>query len=287
MKSQAFLRTARDNFHAALLAGVLKTDRKGVPANADRHSKPSVQIARGILERLGPGSRGSRMAGQMAGADFEKVCADFIQETFSRLNHLRPGTWQVSRGLGTGRLTIAAFEQYSHLADLVAACDEYPTLATALGSDYLIKPDVLIVRSPEEDTTINAPSHFVDDQTARLTSIRRVNNDKPILHASISCKWTIRSDRAQNARSEALNLVRNRKGRLPHICVVTGEPTPNRIASLALGTGDIDCVYHFALPELQESVKELDFEDSCELLSTMIEGKRLKDISDLPLDLTV
>src|ERR1035438_2137764 len=73
------------------------------------------------------------------------------------------------------------------------------------------------------------------------------NGGLPILHASISCKWTIRSDRVQNARSEALNLIRNRKGRLPHVVVVTGEPLPSRLSAIALGTGDIDCVYHFAL----------------------------------------
>ncbi len=109
----------------------------------------------------------------------------------------------------------------------------------------------------------------------------------PILHAVVSCKWTLRSDRAQNARSEALNLVRNRKGRLPHVVVVTGEPTPVRISSLALGTGDIDCVYHFALPELLAAVREKGGEDTKELLDMMIDGKRLKDIADLPLDLAV
>ena len=97
----------------------------------------------------------------------------------------------------------------------------------------------------------------------------------------------MRSDRAQNARSEALNLMRNRKGPLPHIVVVTGEPTPNRIASIALGTGDIDCVYHFALPELLETVQSLDFADAEEMLHTMIDGKRLRDIADLPLDLAI
>ncbi len=109
----------------------------------------------------------------------------------------------------------------------------------------------------------------------------------PIVHASVSCKWTLRSDRAQNARSETLNLIRNRKGRLPHIVVVTGEPTPGRIASIALGTGDIDCVYHFALPELLQTTKELNFTDAMELLEIMIEGKRLRDVSDLPFDLAV
>jgi hypothetical protein len=82
-------------------------------------------------------------------------------------------------------------------------------------------------------------------------------------------------------------MIRNRKGRLPHVVAVTAEPTPGRIASLALGTGDIDCVYHFALPELREAAAESGYEDAVELLETMVEGKRLKDIADLPLDLAV
>ena len=97
----------------------------------------------------------------------------------------------------------------------------------------------------------------------------------------------MRSDRAQNARSEALNLIRNRKDRLPHVVVVTGEPLPSRLSALALGTGDIDCVYHFALPELLSTVEELANDDTLESLKIMIQGKRLKDISDLPLDLAV
>ena len=74
---------------------------------------------------------------------------------------------------------------------------------------------------------------------------------------------------------------------MPHVVVVTGEPLPSRLASLALGTGDIDCVYHFALPELISSVDKLGSEDSVRLVRMMVEGKRLKDIADLPLDLAV
>ena len=62
---------------------------------------------------------------------------------------------------------------------------------------------------------------------------------------------------------------------------------PARIVSLTLGTGDIDCVYHFALNELAEAVKDVSAEDSIEMLNILISGKRLKDISDLPLDLAV
>ncbi len=70
---------------------------------------------------------------------------------------------------------------------------------------------------------------------------------------------------------------------------VTGEPLPSRLASLALGTGDIDCVYHFALPELLAAVRDYAAngrEDIIEQLETLVRGKRLKDISDLPLDLS-
>ena len=127
----------------------------------------------------------------------------------------------------------------------------------------------------------------VDDTLSRMADLREVNGGKAILHASISAKWTMRSDRAQNSRTEALNLIRNRKGHLPHIVVVTGEPLPSRISSLALGTGDIDCVYHFALNELIAAVNDYDHDDIKEMLKTLVEGKRLKDISDLPLDLSV
>jgi hypothetical protein len=56
---------------------------------------------------------------------------------------------------------------------------------------------------------------------------------------------------------------------------------------LALGTGDLDCVYHFALPELRDSLIELNNLDQLDILETMINGMRLRDISDLPFDLAV
>ena len=113
------------------------------------------------------------------------------------------------------------------------------------------------------------------------------HSQAPIVHAVISCKWTLRSDRAQNARSEALNLIRNRKGRTPHIVVVTGEPMPSRLASLALGTGDIDTMYHFALSELVEATRASRNAEAMKTLDNLINGQRLRDIADLPLDLAI
>jgi hypothetical protein len=62
---------------------------------------------------------------------------------------------------------------------------------------------------------------------------------------------------------------------------------PTRIASLALGTGDVDCVYHGALYELQGALEDLGNEDQGEVFHTLLEGRRLRDISDLPFDLAV
>ena len=62
---------------------------------------------------------------------------------------------------------------------------------------------------------------------------------------------------------------------------------PSRIASLAMGTGDIDCVYHFALSELIEAVRDTSQEAAIETLAMLIDGRRLRDIADLPFDLAV
>lgn len=228
-----------------------------------------------------------KISGQTLGKQFELLTMEFLQETFPHLQNLRPGQWSILQLGNNNRLKTSDFEQYEHLAYLSALTAENAQLAAALGNDYLVAPDVVIYRNLYEDVEINAEQYIVDDKISRMADIRKTNGGKPLLHASVSAKYTMRSDRAQNSRTEALNLIRNRKGHLPHIVVVTAEPMPNRLASLALGTGDIDCVYHFALYELVRAVKEVGSEDAAETLETLVQGKRLKDISDLPLDLAV
>ncbi|MCU1741717.1 MULTISPECIES: NgoMIV family type II restriction endonuclease [unclassified Pseudomonas] len=276
---------ARKEFHASLLKTTLTINDKGVPSNADSSNKSSIAIAKGIAELLKAETIAERQAGQTSGNEFEGICAEYVKNTFLKLQHLRPGDWDVHQVSGRNRLEIAKYEQYAHLIALDRAAKADAELAAALGSDYTITPDIVVVRGLESDDNINLHEFLVDSTVSTRASLRAAAGGKPLLHASVSCKWTIRSDRAQNARSEALNLMRNRKGHLPNIMVVTAEPTPSRLASIALGTGDIDCVYHFALYELQATLKELGMDDSAEMLAIMVDGRRLKDISDLPLDL--
>lgn len=276
----------RKNYHKALLESILTVDGNGVASNADKSSRMSVAIAKGITDKLLADTK-TKELGQTSGAKFEEINMAFLSATFPKLQNIRPGDWKILKLGNNNRLKTSDFCQYEHLAYLSELTRKNSELAASLGNDYMVAPDVIVYRELCDDEEINKDSLLIDDTICKATDIRRKNGGKPVLHASISAKWTIRSDRAQNSRTEALNLIRNRKGHLPHIVVVTGEPLPSRLASLALGTGDIDCVYHFALYELIEAVKSVGDESSNEMLGILINGKRLKDISDLPLDLAV
>ncbi len=289
----ALIANARFQFHKRLFeTNTLTLTSAGVASNADTSSRGSKAISRkivGILveEQHHAVSTVDKISGQTLGKQFETLTMEFLRETFPYLQNLRPGNWTILQLGNNNKLKTSDFAQYEHLAFLNALTAQNAQLAAALGNDYLVAPDVVVYRDLYGDNEINATQCIVDSKTCKMADIRKSNGGKPILHASVSAKYTMRSDRAQNSRTEALNLIRNRKGHLPHIVVVTAEPMPNRLASLALGTGDIDCVYHFALYELIRAVKEVGSEDAVETLETLVKGKRLKDISDLPLDLSV
>lgn len=276
------LEKIRRNYLKEVCSKLLTIDASGIPNNADKHSKISVNLAKGIITEIGfKATRKVKAAGQTAGKSFEDLTASYLEKAFNHLRHLRSGKFEffISK-------SIYDFEQYEHLALLTQTLKKNRALKATLG-DYLISPDIVIGRYPVDDKEINSKTKLINSKTqiATLTPLRLKNSSKHILHASISCKWTIRSDRSQNSRTEGLNLIRNRKGKTPHIVIVTAEPYPQRISSLALGTGDIDCVYHFALRELIAATRKLNNESVLDSLETMVEGKRLRDISDLPFDL--
>ena len=268
----------RQDYHHRICREVLRQDESGVPNNADRGSTASVRLGNGIVKNIGISLGQEKVVGQTAGHRFEEATKDFLRNAFGLLSHLRPGEWEFSLGGN-----IRDYEQYLHLSDVRRLVDEHKELRIIF-DDYIVKPDIVICRKPVVDSKINENEVLLNDEgTAKYTPLRYANSQTSILHASVSCKWTIRSDRSQNARTEGLNLVRNRKGKTPHIVVVVGEPLPGRIASLAYGTGDIDCVYHFALRELTDAASDNDSDS--DLLKTLVNGRRLRDISDLPFDL--
>ena len=155
MKRAAQFLDARKKFHAALLKDLLTINKKGVVSNADSCNTASIAIAAGIADLLKAETVGDRMAAQTSGNRFEGICADFVRETFLKLGHLRPGTWDVHQVAGRNRLEIARYEQYSHLVALDRAAKADAELAAALGSDYTITPDIVVVRDAEDDDSIS------------------------------------------------------------------------------------------------------------------------------------
>ncbi|MBI4332521.1 MAG: restriction endonuclease [Chloroflexi bacterium] len=282
------IRQIRTDYHKDICREIVRlgTDKNSVtyPNFADASNRSSVQIALEIVNLLDHKVAKGKISDQAAGNKFESITRDFLQRAFEQLKHLRGGTWNYSV-----RKPISSFNQYEHLAYIDSVLKKDAALNSALRGDYIVKPDVLIGRTPVSEEEINSRSGLIgeDEEIATLTPLRARNQKREILHASISCKWTIRSDRSQNTRTEALNLIRHRKGNLPHIVAVTAEPLPTRIAALALGTGDLDCVYHFALTELEAAVVTLKNHDQHDVLQTLIQGHRLRDIGDLPFDLAV
>jgi hypothetical protein len=288
MTSTVFLKL-REEYHKKICDNILGY-RPGstVLSVADGSSQTSKTLAAKMAEKIGKPLCTNPKMGQTAGTLFTQYTYEFLRAAFERLQHLRPGDWYFSTSQAAPG--IASFDQYEHLAALEILIREHKELSATIGVDYLITPDIIVARRPVGDEEINSQESLViRGEVAKYTPLRSVNYDTPrdILHASISCKWTMRSDRAQNTRTEALNLIRNRKGKTPHIVAVTFEPMPSRLASIAMGTGDVDCTYHGALYELMEAVREIGNEDQAEILQILVDGRRLRDISDLPFDLAI
>ena len=220
--------------------------RNGKPNIADSSSRRSIEIAGTIFNALDI-TRVSRESGQTLGVRLERAVAAFLNRTVPKLAPER--SWNIASQ------PLTDFAQYSHLARIreLAEEDQYGILQSSLGTDYLIRPDITI------GIGTDAPQH---------------------LHAAVSCKWTIRSDRVQNIRHEGIVLTRHRRGRQPHIVAVTAEPLPSRLAAIAQGTGELDCVYHVALEQLTSACRE--DRGLGDVIDILVAQDRLRPLDTLP-----
>src|SRR5262249_28224202 len=195
-----------------------------VPNAADVDSAEAMRIAAGVLDALGVARNVTSDVPKDPGGPLEQAVCDHLR---GALPGYRTGhDWLIRRGQ-----LITGFDQYAHLKEGHALVRASPQLRISVGMDYRIKPEVTVgVAGGGTGTGL------------------------PPLHAAISCKWTIRSDRVQNIRHECLQMIRHRRGRQPHLVTVTAEPLPSRLASIARGTGEVDAVYHIAYDALMASV---------------------------------
>jgi hypothetical protein len=231
--------------------------KKNKPNMADTSSPTSVAIASQILDVLQITQRVDHV-GQTAGKELEQAVESHLAKELPAVLQLEAPP-VISR-----KEAITSFAQYEHLAVLkrLIDADQTRTLKASIGTDYVIKPDVTVGLEFEAGAAL-------------------------FMHAAVPCKWTLRSDRAQNIRHEAVVLIRHRRGRLPHITPVTAEPLPTRLASLARGTAEVDAVYHVALDELVAACEVAGTAEQIDALSELIGHNRLRDLSTLTETLSI
>jgi hypothetical protein len=223
-----------------------------VPNCADSDSVASTLISEGMLLALGlePGVdvEPPKHPGNILENNVRDGIRKFLSQDVSRRD------WEVDRG----RL-ITYFSQYSHLKRVDELVQANPELRITIGQDYLIRPDVTVGMAGPDGAS-----------------------GRPFLHAAISCKWTIRSDRVQNIRHEFNQMIRHRRGRQPHLVAVTAEPLPSRLAAIARGTGEVDAVYHVAFDALRQSIDNCANPMQKDAWSECVEQGRLLSYEELP-----
>lgn len=232
-----------------------------VPNCADVDNLESLNLSSAMLDNLGLVNPNHLFGWappslpKQPGSDLENQVRIAIEIDLPNLDNSRQ--WEVKRG----RL-ITDFAQYMHLTAMDAMILKDPNLRVAVGRDYLIKPDVTV---------------------GMLGS--RALSGRPFLHAAISCKWSIRSDRVQNVRHEFNQMIRHRRGRQPHLVTVTAEPLPSRLAAIARGTGEVDATYHIAFDELAAAVSASKNTNQQTAWNEVVGQGRLKSFNELANDL--
>lgn len=237
-----------------------------------------------------PGSLGAMgtdpTPAQSIGARFEGLLVAFLNEAFLILS--AAGFSAAKRLKAKRGGNIAEFDQFHHLGAITRELKKNRDLEAVFGRDYRVKPDVTVYRERETEASFGTRGAL---QVARWSPFfeeaQETSPKVPILEAIVSCKSSIRSDRSQNIRTEAASAIKMRKGKLPRVIAVTAEPMcgGGRLESIALGGGEIDCVYHVALPELLSAMQLAKAKDELPRLETLIKTRRIRDVSDLPFDL--
>lgn len=120
-----------------------------------------------------------------------------------------------------------------------------------------------------------------------VTASRDRGAGLPHLEIGLSLKWSLRTDRAQDCRSQGARMSSLRRGRMPHFAAVTMEPRPYMLNILGGGSGEVDCVYHLHLPALTQAIDDtcagrgVKREKTRSTLLRLVDQGRLRDYDDL------
>lgn len=257
---------------AAELCGFREATKDGItvvtdlPNTSDQHDVQSVRLGRVMLRELGikEGTVGSPNPGR----DLEVL-------TIQHLQQLRPDL-VIRRGRA-----VRHFIQYGHLGvtvdfldlytrsvaerpkllDRIEAVDQEEQLFTRLPAFKQRQQAVKSLRSlldGEVETFENFRDQLSREDLLKLdiTLATDIGASLPELRVALSAKWTLRTDRGQDAVSQGSKLASQKRGRMPHFAVLTAEPRPAMLKIPSDGPS-VDCIYHIDLPALDRALTAL------------------------------
>jgi hypothetical protein len=268
----------------------------GKPNTSDSTSKQSVDLGIALFDALGV-SRDAKGEDETGLPLAKRVLGDL---------NARLHTAGSSRLVGEDRAP-AEFEQYHH----VGAFDQ---LSIEPSREY-IKAWAQLTRGVRRQMPPSAIDGFnslaesvecavADEVAARRSVLNGVAQESllhldvtvsnnlvpgyPELDIGLSLKWSLRTDRAQDCRTQGAKLAALRRGRMPHFAAVTIEPRPYMLNLLCGGSGDIDCVYHLHLQALNQAIDlvlrpktDRKSRRTVDTFDRLIDQRRLRDYDEL------
>lgn len=267
----------------------------GKPNTSDATEKMSVDLGRALFDALGVDRAAT--GDEPTGAPFSMRVAADLQERAQQAG---------SPLLVFPERHLNAFEQYTHVAAL-RQVDHGPSKPYSKAWNRLARFTRTVVKEEDRrrarlDALLNdVEVASADDTESRRVLIEQVGEEsllkldvtaampgagQPTLEVGLSLKWSLRTDRAQDCRSQGAKMSALRRGRMPHFAAVTMEPRPYMLNLLGGGSGEVDCVYHLDLPALTLAVHEVcsGKPQRRKALSTfhrLVDQRRLRDYDDL------
>lgn len=273
-----------------------KYRENGKPNTSDASEKLSVEIGEALFDVLGVSHVRTNDKDEPTGSQLAKaVTADLLRR-------FAPGG---STEVGAER-KLYEFEQYRHVG---AIRDVRPGRSKEFNAAWKRRTTHIRNRATGADVArveamIEAVERSVETSDAALRKLLDELGDEsmfgldltvarqglparlPTLELGLSLKWSLRTDRAQDCRSQGAKMSALRRGRMPHFAVVTMEPRPYMLNLLGGGSGDVDCVYHLDVPALTEAVDAVYGKTSQrrrgrDQFHRLVDQRRIRDYDDL------
>ncbi len=280
---------------AAFAKDLCRYRADGKPNTCDATEKLSVDLGHALFAALGVGKTdtGDEPTGRPFSERVAKELAASLAQAGSTIG-VKP------------EQRLNEFEQYRHVALLKGMRPE-PSKEFTRSWKMLVAHTRRTTKSPPRSVTrleelIGGVELAIESETDKrrvlleevgeesllgldVTASRPVVGALPLLEIGVSLKWSLRTDRAQDCRSQGAKMAALRRGRMPHFAVVTMEPRPYMLNLLGGGSGEVDCVYHLDLPALTQAVHTTcttpQRRRSLETFNRLVAQRRLRDYDEL------